>query len=140
MPFWAIVYCLMILLSGIIVIFIHKQRPIYYIAGQILSSLLGVLIFVFYYESFFTRPQSLVIIILMAAYIFYWELWENRYLFPKIQSQDEISLDTEKNNAQFQFTVTKKSFIILPDKSCHPCWVFWFLFFITRVFLQDRNH
>jgi hypothetical protein len=112
MPFWAIVYCLMILLSGIIVIFIHKQRPIYYIAGQILSSLLGVLIFVFYYESFFTRPQSLAIIILMAAYIFYWELWENRYLFPKIQSQDEISLDTEKNNAQFQFTVTKKSFII----------------------------
>ncbi len=112
MPFWAIVYCLMILLSGIIVIFIHKQRPIYYIAGQILSSLLGVLIFVFYYESFFTRPQSLVIIILMAAYIFYWELWENRYLFPKIQSQDEISLDTEKNNAQFQFTVTKKSFIV----------------------------
>ena len=112
MPFWAIVYCLMILLSGIIVIFIHKQRPVYYIAGQILSSLLSVLIFVFYYESFFTRPQSLVIIVLMVSYIFYWELWENRYLFPKIQSQDEISLDTEKNNAQFQFTVTKKSFII----------------------------
>ena len=112
MPFWAIVYCLIILLSGIIVIFIRKQRPVYYIAGQILSSLLSVLIFVFYYESFFTRPQSLVIIILMSAYIFYWELWENRYLFPKIQSQDEISLDTEKNNAQFQFTVTKKSFII----------------------------
>jgi len=112
MPFWAIVYCLMILLSGIIVIFIHKQRPVYYIAGQILSSLLGVLIFVFYYESFITRPQSLVIIILMAAYIFYWELWENRYLFPKIQSQGEISSDTEQNNAQFQFTVTRKSFIV----------------------------
>ena len=112
MPFWAIVYCLMILLSGIIVIFIHKQRPIYYIAGQILSSLLGVLIFVFYYESFFTRPQSLVIIVLMVAYIFYWELWENRYLFPKIQSQGQISSDTEQNNAQFQFTVTKKSFIV----------------------------
>jgi hypothetical protein len=112
MPFWAIVYCLMILLSGIIVIFIHKQRPVYYIAGQILSSLLGVLIFVFYYESFITRPQSLVIIILMVSYIFYWELWENRYLFPKIQSQGEISSDTEQNNAQFQFTVTRKSFIV----------------------------
>ena len=112
MPFWAIVYCLIILLSGIIVIFIHKQRPIYYIAGQILSSLLGVLIFVFYYESFFTRPQSLVIIVLMVAYIFYWELWENRYLFPKIQSQGQISSDTEQNNAEFQFTVTKKSFIV----------------------------
>ena len=112
MPFWAIVYCLMILLSGIIVIFIHKQRPTYYIAGQILSSLLGVLIFVFYYESFFTRPQSLVIIVLMVAYIFYWELWENRYLFPKIQSQGQISSDTEQNNAEFQFTVTKKSFIV----------------------------
>ena len=112
MPFWAIVYCLMILLSGIIVIFIHKQRPIYYIAGQILSSLLGVLIFVFYYESFFTRPQSLVIIILMVAYIFYWELWENRYLFPKIQSQGQIPSDTEQNNTEVQFTVTKKSFIV----------------------------
>ena len=112
MPFWAIVYCLMILLSGIIVIFIHKQRPIYYIAGQILSSLLGVLIFVFYYESFFTRPQSLVIIVLMVVYIFYWELWENRYLFPKIQSQGQIPSDTEQNNAEFQFTVTKKSFIV----------------------------
>ena len=112
MPFWAIAYCLMILLSGIIVIFIHKQRPVYYIAGQILSSLLGVLIFVFYYESFITRPQSLVIIILMVVYIFYWELWENRYLFPKIQSQGEISSDTEQNNAQFQFTVTRKSFIV----------------------------
>ena len=112
MPFWAIVYCLMILLSGIIVIFIHKQRPVYYIAGQILSSLLGVLIFVFYYESFFTRPQSLVIIIIMVTYIFYWELWENRYLLPKIQSQGEISLDTEQNNAQFQVTLTKKIFIV----------------------------
>jgi len=48
----------------------------------------------------------------MVSYIFYWELWENRYLFPKIQSQDEISLDTEKNNEQFQFTVTKRSFIV----------------------------
>jgi len=112
MPFWAIVYCLMILLSGIIVIFIHKQRPTYYIAGQILSSLLGVLIFVFYYESFFTRPQSLVIIVLMVTYIFYWELWENRYLFPKIQSQGQIPSDTEQNNAEVQFTVTKKSFIV----------------------------
>ena len=112
MPFWAIVYCLMILLSGIIVIFIHKQRPVYYIAGQILSSLLSVLIFVFYFESFFTRPQSLVIIIIMVTYIFYWELWENRYLLPKIQSQGEISLDTEQNNAQFQVTLTKKIFIV----------------------------
>ena len=110
MPFWAIVYCLMILLSGIIVIFIHKQRPVYYFAGQILSSLLSILIFVFYYQSFFTRPQSLVIIILMVSYIFYWELWENRYLFPKIQSQGQISSDTEQNNSDFQFTVTKKSF------------------------------
>jgi len=112
MPFWAIVYCLIILLSGIIVIFIRKQRPVYYIAGQILSSLLSILIFVFYFESFFTRPQSLVIIIIMVTYIFYWELWENRYLLPKIQSQGEISLDTEQNNAQFQVTLTKKIFIV----------------------------
>ena len=112
MPFWAIAYCLMILLSGIIVIFIHNQRPVYYIAGQILSSLMGVLIFVFYYESFFSRPQSLLIIVLMVVYIFYWELWENRYLFPKVQSQSESSSSMEQENSEFQFTVTKKTFII----------------------------
>jgi hypothetical protein len=48
----------------------------------------------------------------MVTYIFYWELWENRYLLPKIQSQGEISLDTEQNNAQFQVTLTKKIFIV----------------------------
>ena len=48
----------------------------------------------------------------MVAYIFYWELWENRYLFPKIQSQGQIPSDTEQNNTEVQFTVTKKSFIV----------------------------
>ncbi len=48
----------------------------------------------------------------MVAYIFYWELWENRYLFPKIQPQGQIYSDTEQNNAEFQFMVTKKSFIV----------------------------
>ena len=112
MPFWAIVYCLMILLSGIIVIIMNKQRPVYYVAGQALSTLLGILIFVFYYESFFSRPQSLLIIVLMVVYIFYWELWENRYLFPKVQSQSESSSSMEQENSEFQFTVTKKTFII----------------------------
>ncbi len=111
MPLWAIAYCLMILLSGILVLLIHKQRPAYYIAGQTLSSFLSILIFVFYYQSFFIRPQSVIIILLMVVYIFYWELWENRYLFPKIQSQSEVSSDVGKNYEGFQFTVTKKSFV-----------------------------
>ena len=48
MPFWAIVYCLLIILSGIGVVIVYKKRPTYYIPGQVLSSLCGVLMFLFY--------------------------------------------------------------------------------------------
>ena len=63
MPFWAIVYCFLIILSGIGVVIMHKNRPIYFIPGQVLSSLCGVLMFLFYYESFIHKPLSFLVIV-----------------------------------------------------------------------------
>jgi len=110
MPFWAIVYCLLIILSGIGVVIIYKKRPIYYIPGQVLSSLCGVLTFLFYYDSFVHKPQSFLAILAMFSYILYWELWENRHLFPTLVAEKEKSSEEELVFFEEPFTMTKKSF------------------------------
>ena len=111
MPFWAIVYCLLIILSGIGVVIMHKKRPIYYIPGQVLSSLCGVLMFLFYYDSFVHKPLSFLVILAMFSYILYWELWENRYLFPTLVAEKEKSSEEELVFFEEPFTMTKKAFI-----------------------------
>ena len=98
MPFWAIVYCLLIMLSGIGVVIIYKKRPIYYIPGQVLSSLLWcVNVFCFYYDSFVHKPQSFLVIFgnVFFLYFLYWELWENRHLFPTLVAEKEKSSEEE---------------------------------------------
>ena len=111
MPFWAIVYCLLIILSGIGVVIMYKKRPIYYIPGQVLSSLCGVLMFLFYYGSFVHKPQSFLVILLMFSYILYWELWENRHLFPTLVAEKEKFSEEELVFFEEPFTMTKKAFI-----------------------------
>ena len=111
MPFWAIVYCLLIILSGIGVVIMYKKRPIYYIPGQVLSSLCGVLMFLFYYDSFVHKPQSFLVILVMFSYILYWELWENRHLFPTLVAEKEKSSKEELVFFEGPFTMTKKAFI-----------------------------
>ena len=111
MPFWAIVYCLLIILSGIGVVIIYKKRPIYYIPGQVLSSLCGVLMFLFYYGSFVHKPQSFLVILVMFSYILYWELWENRHLFPTLVAEKNNSSEKELVFFEEPFTMTKKAFI-----------------------------
>ena len=110
MPFWAIVYCLLIILSGIGVVIMYKKRPIYYIPGQVLSSLCGVLMFLFYYGSFVHKPQSFLVILAMFFYILYWELWENRHLFPTLVAEKEKSSEEELVFFEEPFTMTKKAF------------------------------
>jgi len=110
-PFWAIVYCLLIILSGIGVVVIYKKRPAYYIPGQVLSSLCGVLMFLFYYDSFVHKPQSFLIILGMFSYILYWELWENRHLFPTLVAEKKNSSEEELVFFEESFTMTKKAFI-----------------------------
>ena len=111
MPFWAIVYCLLIILSGIGVVIIYKKRPIYYIPGQVLSSLCGVLMFLFYYDNFVNKPQSFLVILVMFSYILYWELWENRHLFPTLVSEKKNSSEKELVFFEEPFTMTKKAFL-----------------------------
>ena len=111
MPFWAILYCLLIILSGIGVVIMYKQRPIYYIPGQVLSSLCGVLMFLFYYESFVHKPQFFLVILVMFSYILYWELWENRHFFPALVDEKKNSSEEELVFFEEPFTMTKKAFI-----------------------------
>jgi len=111
MPFWAIAYCLLIILSGICVVVMYKKRPTYYIPGQVLSSLFGVLMFLFYYDSFVHKPQSFLVILLMFSYILYWELWENRHLFPTLVAEKKNVSEEELVFFEEPFTMTKKSFI-----------------------------
>ena len=111
MPFWAIVYCLLIILSGIGVVIMYKKRPIYYIPGQVLSSLCGVLMFLFYYDSFVHKPPSFLVILAMFSYILYWELWENRHLFPTLVAEKKNSSEEELVFFEEPFMMTKKDFI-----------------------------
>ena len=111
MPFWAIVYCLLIILSGIGVVIMYKKRPTYYISGQVLSSLCGVLMFLFYYDTFVHKPQSFLVILVMFSYILYWELWENRHLFPTLVAEKKNSSEEELVFFEEPFTMTKKTFI-----------------------------
>ena len=110
MPFWAILYCFLIILSGIGVVIMYKKRPTYYIPGQVLSSFCGVLMFMFYYESFVHKPQSFLVILVMFFYILYWELWENRHLFPTIVAEKKNSSEEELVFFEEPFTMTKKAF------------------------------
>ena len=111
MPFWAIVYCLLIILSGFGVVIMYKKRPTYYIPGQVLSSLFGVLMFLFYYDTFVHKPQSFLVILVMFSYILYWELWENRHLFPTVVTEKKNSSEEELVFFEEPFTMTKKAFI-----------------------------
>ena len=111
MPFWAIVYCLLIILSGIGVVIMYKKRPTYYIPGQVLSTLCGVLMFLFYYDSFVHKPQSFLVILVMFSYILYWELWENRHLFPTLVAEKKNASEEELVFFEEPFTMTKKAFI-----------------------------
>ncbi|HIL41812.1 MAG TPA: hypothetical protein EYG35_00310 [Gammaproteobacteria bacterium] len=89
MPFWAVLYCGMIAVSALFAIYAFSSRGPYYIPGQLLSSLFSVMMFLFYYGLFITKPESVLIIIVMFMYILYWECWENRLLFPVIANDTE---------------------------------------------------
>ena len=111
MPFWSIVYCLLIILSGIGVVIMYTNRPTYYIPGQVLSSLCGVLMFLFYYDSIVQKPQSFLVILVMFSYILYWELWENRHLFPTLVAEKKNASEEDLVFFEEPFTMTKKAFI-----------------------------
>jgi len=66
--------------------------------------------FLFYYDSFVLKPQSFLAILAMFSYILYWELWENRHLFPTLVAEKEKSSEEELVFFEEPFTMTKKAF------------------------------
>ena len=111
MPIWAIAYCVMIALTCTFALTLYKTRPSYYIPGQILSSICSVLIFVFYYEAFWIKPQSAILVLAMIGFTLYWELWENRFLFPKVLRPGEIVSEPESPFSGEPFKVSPKAYI-----------------------------
>jgi hypothetical protein len=67
--------------------------------------------FLFYYDSFVHKPQSFLVILAMFSYILYWELWENRHLFPTLVAEKKNSSEEELVFFEEPFTMTKKAFI-----------------------------
>jgi hypothetical protein len=111
MPIWAIGYCVMIVLSCVFALTLYKTRPSYYVPGQILSSICSVLIFVLYYEVFWLRPQSASLILAMIGFTLYWELWENRFLFPKVLRPGEVASELGSPFSGEPFQVSPKAYI-----------------------------
>jgi hypothetical protein len=102
----------MIGLSCAFALTLYKTRPSYYIPGQILSSVCSVLIFVFYFEAYFAKPQSATLILAMIGLILYWEFWENRFLFPKVLREGETPSESESPFSGEPFKVSPKAYII----------------------------
>ncbi len=95
MPFWAICYCVVIVFSAFFAIYAFYKRGLYYIPGQLMSSLFSVMMFMYYYDVFFHKPDSVIVILFMFLYILYWECWENRNLFPLVENKKvDISKST----------------------------------------------
>lgn len=111
MPIWAIVYCVMIALSGLLVLTMYKTMPSYWAPGQILSSVAGVLMFVFYYDIYIAKPESVWVVLAMICYSFYWEVWENRRLFPKLLRPGEIISESESPTLADPFYVGPSGYV-----------------------------
>jgi len=102
----------MIAVSAFFTISVFSKRGAYYIPGQLLSSIFSILMFVFHYDIFIHRPQSVLIIVVMLVYILYWECWENRKLFPVI-ANDTDKLSTTNFDLSEQPKVSKDMFLLM---------------------------
>jgi len=111
MPIWAIGYCGLIVLSCVFALTLYKARPSYYVPGQLLSSVFSVSIFAFYYNAYLPRPESAWVVLAMIAYIFYWELWENRYLFPKVLRPGEAPSEPDSPFTGESYKVSVNAYI-----------------------------
>jgi hypothetical protein len=52
------------------------------------------MIFVFYYDVL-EKPDSITVVALMLLFIFYWELWENRHLYPVMSPGRAVEIERD---------------------------------------------
>jgi len=91
MPFWAIVYCFLILIGGIYALREKKNKTIIFIIGEALSVSLSISIFIFYFDVI-TKPDSVWIVALMLIYILAFESIGFREQFSNIFNKEETQL------------------------------------------------
>jgi hypothetical protein len=94
MPLWAFIYCSLIALLSIGNIYNNEQRKKYYLPGELLSVLLSIMIFVFYYDVL-EKPDPITVVAVMLLFIFYWELWENRHLYPVMTPGRAVEIERD---------------------------------------------
>lgn len=95
MPSWAILYCFLILLSDCTILYVYRKRSHYYVLGQIVSFICTISIFLFYYDFYFSKPESVWIILLIIGYIAYWTFWENRFIHPKLLKNKQTAKEVQ---------------------------------------------
>lgn len=83
LPFWAILYCGLILANGILTLFLNPDKTPLYIIAQLLSTLFTISFFFFYYEAL-DRPDNIMTLLLMLFFILYQEIWANKTLYQKM--------------------------------------------------------
>ncbi len=94
MPFWAIIYCFLILIGGIGTLWKKENKTIIFIIGEALSVSLSISIFLFYFDAI-TKPDSVWIVVLMFIYILAFESIGLREQFSN--AFDEKEAQTIKN-------------------------------------------
>lgn len=82
MPIWAIIYCTLILCSGIGTIAVLRPMHMLRVLGEITSVLCAISFFLFYYH-LIAQPQSLLLAVGLLVFPVYWEFWENRALMQR---------------------------------------------------------
>lgn len=99
MPIWAIIYCILILCSGIGTIAVLRPMRMLYVLGEIVSVLCAISFFLFYYD-LIARPQSLLLAVSLLVFPVYWELWENRALMQRemVRLKQDLAEDGMQGN------------------------------------------
>lgn len=104
MPFWAILYCGILLANGLLTIMISFDKSLIYQLSQSASTLFAILFFMFYY-GVISKPDSITPMLLMLAWMLYQEIWGNRVVYQKL-FQDFIPPHDRATTINYIITVT----------------------------------
>jgi len=83
LPWWALLYCIILLINGAGTLYIAGKSSPFYILGEMFSTLFAITFFLFYYEVL-PRPASVWIPLGMLGWILFQEIWVNRHLYDMI--------------------------------------------------------
>ncbi len=109
MPLWAILYCGLIFANGVLTIIISQNRSPLYILGQLLSTAF-IISFFFIYYGIVSKPDEVMILILMLLFIFFQEIWINKELYNRLIFE-QIS-DEQKSTVMFVLGVIMLVFLM----------------------------